>query len=115
MLPSDDKSGYPELLADLADQVAVKLAALGIAADKAADIGWHVAEHIREHWKGQSPYIPKGQAYDLSNRDIQIYAEFNGSNHDALARKYNLTEMRIYQIIKAARAAHIRKTQGALF
>jgi Mor family transcriptional regulator len=112
---TDDRSKYPELLADLADQVAGKLAELGIAAEKAADIGWHVAEHIREHWSGASQYFPKGQEYVLSIRDRKIYAEFNGTNHGDLARQHGLTEMRIYQIIKTARAAHVKRLQGALF
>lgn len=109
-----DKS-YPELLADLADQVAAKLAELGTDMEKAADIGFAVAEHIRGNWSGQSLYLPKGVQYDISRRDIEIFERFNGTNHEALAREYNLTVMRIYQIIKAVRAALIAKRQGALF
>ncbi len=115
MTQPDDKNGYPELLADLADQVAVKLGAMGVDVEKAADIGWQVAEHIRAHWSGGAQYIPKGTSYDLSQRDLQIYHKFNGINHGALARQYGLTEMRIYQILKTARAAQIRKLQGNLF
>lgn len=110
-----DRSKYPELLADLAEQVALKLVALGVSAEKAAEIGWGVAEHIRVHWSGQSTYIPKGVEYDLSLRDLQIAREFNGRNHAALARQYGLTEMRIYQILKAARAAALKAAQNTLF
>jgi Mor family transcriptional regulator len=110
-----EKSAYPEILADLADQVAVKIAELGVAPERAAEIGAHVAEHIRVHWSGSSQYIPKGTGWELSQRDRQIWAEFNGRNHAALARKHGLTEMRIYQIIKAVRAAAVKQSQGALF
>ncbi len=110
-----EKSAYPEILADLADQVAVKIAELGVAPERAAEIGAHVAEHIRVHCSGSSQYIPKGTGWELSQRDRQIWAEFNGRNHAALARKHGLTEMRIYQIIKAVRAAAVKKSQGALF
>lgn len=110
-----DRSKYPELLADLADQVALKLVALGVSPEKAAEIGWGVAEHIRVHWSGQSTYIPKGQSYDLSQRDLQIAMEFNGVNHSALAKKYGLTDMRIYQILKAERAAALKASQNTLF
>jgi Mor family transcriptional regulator len=107
--------GYPELLADLADQVAVKLVENGIEAERAADIGLSAAEHIRANWSGQSLYLPKGVQYDLSRRDVEIFERFNGTNHEVLAREYNLTVMRIYQIVKAVRAEMVRKRQGSLF
>jgi Mor family transcriptional regulator len=110
-----DARAYPELLADLADQVALKIVELGTPMDKAADIGFAVAEHIREHWGGQPIYLPKGAQYDFSMRDMQVFERFNGHNHAALAREYNLTVMRIYQIVKAVRAELIKKRQGALF
>lgn len=115
MAESEGTRGYPELLADLADQVAIKLGELGIDIEKAADIGFATAEHIRGHWSGQSLYLPKGDQYDISRRDIEIFEAFNGSNHEKLAREYNLTVMRIYQIVKAVRAEMVRKRQGALF
>ena len=62
------------------------------------------AEHIRTHWAGQPIYIPKGAAYEFSKRDVEIFNRFNGRNHSALAREYNLTVMRIYQIVKAIKA-----------
>lgn len=107
--------GYPELLADLADQVAAKLAENGIELERAADIGLAVAEHIRANWSGQSLYLPKGERYELSRRDMEIFERFNGTNHEPLAREYNLTVMRIYQIVKAVRAEMVRKRQGSLF
>lgn len=112
---TDEKSAYPEILADLADQVAIKLAALGIEPEHAAEIGAQTAEHIRVHWSGSSQYIPKGTGWELSQRDRQIWSEFNGRNHAQLARKHGLTEMRIYQIIKAARKALLAKSQDSLF
>lgn len=109
------ESTYPELLRDLADQVAVKIAELGVDVEKCADIGFAVAEHIREHWGGQPIYLPKGVQYDFCMRDLQVFERFNGHNHAELAREYNLTVMRIYQIIKAVRAELVKKRQGALF
>lgn len=106
---------YPELLQDLADQVALKIAELGVDLEKAADIGFAAAEHIREHWGGQPLYLPKGVQYEFSRRDLEVFEKFNGHNHAALAREYNLTVMRIYQIIKAVRAELVKKRQGALF
>lgn len=109
------RSGYPELLADLADQVAAKLVESGIDIERAAEIGFAAAERVRIHWSGQSLYFSKGMQYLLSRRDVEIFEKFNGQNHEALAREYNLTVMRIYQIVKAVRAEMIRKRQGSLF
>lgn len=109
------KSNYPELLMDLADQVSAKLVELQIDMEKAAEIGLATAEHIRENWSGQSLYIPKGVHYEFSRRDMEIFDRFNGQNHQALSREYNLTVMRIYQIVKAVRAELIKQRQGALF
>ena len=106
---------YPELLADLADQVALKLTEAGVQPTKAADIGFAAAEHIREHWGGMPIYLPKGVTYGYSQRDLELYERFNGRNHHALAKEYNLTVMRIYQIVKRVRAEHVQKCQGALF
>lgn len=111
----DARSGYPELLADLADQIAAKLIEAGIDIERAAEIGFGVAEHVRIHWSGQSLYFSKGVQYDLSRRDIEIFEKFDGTNHEVLAREYNRTVMRIYQIVKAVRAEMIRKRQGCLF
>ena len=106
---------YPELLADLAEQVAQKLAEAGVKPTVAADIGFSAAEHIREHWSGAPIYIPKGAAYSVSQRDLELYGHFNGKNHRLLAREYNLSIVRIYQIVKRVRAEHLKKCQGALF
>lgn len=109
------EAAYPEILRDLADQVALKISELGVDTEKCADIGFAVAEHIREHWGGQPIYLAKGVQYDFSMRDMQLFERFNGHNHVELAREYNLTVMRIYQIVKAVRAELVKKRQGALF
>lgn len=74
------------------------------------DIADQVANHLRTQiataWGGQGIYIPKDYQAKLSDRDEQIYAEFNGRNHSDLAQKYNLNINRIYEIIK-----HIRKSK----
>lgn len=106
---------YPEMLADLADQIAVKLVDVKVPADKAADIGFDIAEYMREHWGGYPFYFPKGVQYDFHCRDLEIFERFTGYNQPELAREYNLTLVRIYQIIKAVRAEMVKKRQGALF
>lgn len=106
---------YPEMLADLADQIAVKLVDVNLPPEKAADIGFDIAEFMREHWGGYPFYFPKGVQYDFHKRDLDIFERFKGYNHAELAREFNLSVMRIYQIIKAVRTELVKKRQGALF
>lgn len=46
-------------------------------------------------------YIPKDSVSRIKNRDAQIWREFTGANYRPLALKFDLSEMRIRQIIKA--------------
>jgi len=59
-------------------------------------------------------YLPRGISCKLSARDKEIYAQYKGHNKRALARKYKLTDMRIDQIINAARRADFSSRQGKL-
>jgi Mor family transcriptional regulator len=106
---------YPELLIDLATTIGEALEKTGVPPERAADAAFAATEHVRKRWSGQHLYLPKGIHYELSNRDREIWAEFDGHNHSALARKHDLTSMRIYQIIKRLRALHIKRTQPDLF
>ncbi len=69
----------------------------------ADQIANHLRNSIANLWGGQIIYIPKDIQAKLSDRDTQIYTEFNGKNHSELASKYNLTIARIYEIIKTIR------------
>lgn len=60
-------------------------------------------------------YFPKNLLGRVSERDMQIYKEFNGKNHVELARKYDLTVQHIYRIVKEVGMAERAKNQGDLF
>lgn len=110
-----DSNQYPELLTDLAELVGESLRRNGVAGSVAATVGFEAAEYIREQWSGHSLYFPKGQAFDLSRRDIQIFEAHDGTNISALADEYNLTEVRIYQIVKRVLMAQRKFRQPDLF
>ncbi len=46
---------------------------------------------------------------------LQIFNEFNGSNHAELGLKYEKSVVRIYQIIKQVRKKMLSERQGSLF
>lgn len=115
MSERDPDSRYPELLADLADQIATKLVEHGFDMEKAADVGFSIVEYVRTHWGGQGVYIPKGDSYVIDQVHLEIFEQFNGSNHNQLAARYNLSRQRIYQIVKIVRTNLMKKRQGQLF
>ena len=106
----------PELVADLEDQTAACLISeLNIDRRQAANIAKKVARHITGKWGGQLIYIPKNLFGQLSERDRKLYEEFNGHNHAALSKKYNLTVQQVYRIVKEVGMRERAKNQSDLF
>lgn len=77
--------------------------------------GHQLVMNICQHLGGVQLYLPKGDGIKQLLRDITIYQQFTGTNVKALAHQYDLTEVRIYQIIKQQRSLHIAKVQRQLF
>lgn len=110
------KSKGPELLVDLADQCAFALREIaGMDDDMSNQVAREVADRMASHWGGQNIYFPMGLSYKLSQRDHQIFAEFNGVNHSDLARKYGVSLQWIYKIVKMVRKEELARRQPKLF
>jgi hypothetical protein len=71
-------------------------------------------QHLAREIGGQAIYLAKGVVMQLNVRDQQMCAEFRGNNYEELARKYNLTQMRVRQIVDAWSAQQFGKRQGQL-
>ncbi len=110
-----EESKYPEILEDLVAHLVEELTAAGLESAKGREIAWNASERIRKTWSGMNIYIPKGRDFDLSKRDYEIYRRWNGDNKFQLCREYDITEQRLYQILKAVRAEIVAKTQMRLF
>lgn len=107
---------YPELYRDLIEKASPTLMEkLGLTQEQARQAAFLFAEVVRRDWSGSNLYLAKGLSYEISQRDRQIYAEFDGRNHDALARKYKLTTRRLYQIVDAVGREEFERQQGKLF
>jgi Mor family transcriptional regulator len=112
----DFKSKAAELLLDLAAQCALVLRDItGIDAEKAELVGQEIAVSMAKHWGGQNLYFPKGLSFQVSQRYLEIYNEFNGRNHAELAMKYDLTVQWVYRIIKLFRQMERDLAQRSLF
>lgn len=106
---------YPEILADLRDELRQILIAAGADAEKAGDLSMLAAERMRHKWGGMQVYICKGRDWQLSSRDHEIFRRWNGVNKLALCQEYNISAQRLYQICAMVRKEEFKKRQGKLF
>lgn len=104
-----------ELLNDLVVQATDILAGCNIPNDKAEYCALAIANHMADHWGGLLIYFPKDDVFRIASRDIDIYNEFNGTNHAELARKYDICQRTVYKIITKMRAQLNTKNQPDLF
>jgi len=98
-----DNEGH-KLLDGLEETAIVLLANNGFPDDRAKQIASHLKSFFYQHWLGQSIYIPFTDNTVMDERNAAIYDEYNGFNVRKLARKYGLSEQRVYRIIEAVRA-----------
>lgn len=98
---------YLHLVED-ADAVAV----LGLP--RLAELVVGQVDRVALHCGGSGFYLPKGIARRLGLRDLEIAQRYNGRNKRQLAREYDLTEVRIDQILAAYRRAEFERRQGRL-
>ena len=112
--PTHDHA-WPQTLADLVDIMEDHLVRnCENEQVQARRLARELAVVLAKYFGGQPIYIPKGKQLTLAIRDTQIWHEFRGKNINELARRYQLTHMRIYDIVKKQRALHMEKIQPQL-
>jgi len=102
------KSRGPELLNDLQDKAAnLMREKLGIDGEVADGFARALVDQVRRDWGGQLLYFPKGLSMELSDRDLALYQEWDGTRPhlQELAAREGLSEQWMYKIMKAARAS----------
>ena len=93
-----------ELLTDLADQIVRAMTEMIDEDDaRAKQVAQEVVNRMIENWAGSMVYFPFGLALIISMRDEEIFKEFTGNNHIALAKKHRLSLQWVYTIIKRQR------------
>ncbi|MEQ9945193.1 Mor transcription activator family protein [Pectobacterium aroidearum] len=106
------RSKGPELLVELSQHVADTVKNVTELDPKTAElVGNAVAKHMMTVWGGQNVYFPMGISWRASQRDLQIYEEFDGRNHSALAKKYNVSLQWIYKIVRTMRKEELQAKQ----
>lgn len=71
----------------------------------AREIGIRNMLKLARFYAGTGMYFPKLDDTLTTLRNERIRAEFDGGNHKELARKYDLTERWIYEILKIEESA----------
>ncbi|MCU7877262.1 MAG: DNA-binding protein [Candidatus Thiodiazotropha sp. (ex Lucinoma borealis)] len=106
----------PELLSDLGDHIAAILREMtSLDDDKIDVIAREMVDRQRHNWGGQLIYFPKGDSLEVAARDLQMYADFDGTNHSDLARKYGISAVQVYQRLRLVREAEFAENQQDLF
>lgn len=108
---------YPESWRDIATCLYVLLrvdTTLNLQDAQAAELALRLAEGLRAEIGGSQPYLARGVHYDLSMRDRQILARYNGHNHAALGREFGVTPRYIYDIVARRGREEFARRQGRL-
>lgn len=75
----------------------------GVPPDTAEHFGSEVMQRMAAHWGGSSLYMPKADAARRHARDAQIIAAFDGTNTGELSRRFGVSQVWIYAILRRAR------------
>ena len=103
----------PELLKDFIDKCTKILQSedTGLDVDAAKKAAENIAKFIKNDWGGQQIYFPKCAEDQLSERDINLWNRFNGSNHAELAHDFKVSLQWVYKVVKFMRASEIAAKQ----
>lgn len=81
---------------------------------EAVELARNMVHDLCVEYGGTFMYVPKDMHYELSQRDMEIFNEFNGRNLHQLVKKHGVTHTRIYQIVAQVKKAQIELRQGRL-
>ena len=111
-----DSDELPVELQMLSGIVRKTLAELpGVSDELAASMGEGIALEFAEECGSVQFYFPKALLARLSQRDREIYAQFNGHNYAELARLHKMSDRHVRRLVKRAKALITNTTQGDMF
>lgn len=111
-----DQRHWPRRLIELLDIIVACLQRLHRHDSEAAHAeARNITLALANYFGGEQIYIPRGKELERALRDKAIWNDYDGRNHNELARRYKLSIPQIYNIIESQRRLHREKTQGSLF
>ena len=106
----------PEYLMDLAVNAEDILRnSLGLSEEMAHRGAIEIRDRMRTEWGGQLLYFGKGVAIDIAERDLSLWADFNGRNHLELSKKYDLALQTVYGRLRIIKESLGHLNQPDLF
>ncbi|HWO99751.1 MAG TPA: Mor transcription activator family protein [Methylococcus sp.] len=103
-------------LVELADHAADVLSStVGLPREVAEHAGYEIMRRVAEACGGDQVYIPKVDAIERHERDEAIWRDFRGNNQAELARKYNISRIWVYAILRRMKAIEMERRQVSLF
>ena len=117
--PQSPPRHYEGTLADMLQSAIWALTDAGIAQNEADALACLVVDRMTAVLGGGNFYIPKNDVLRQMRRNLALWRAFDGTVNGphgikALARQYAITEMHVYRIVKAQRAANIAQHQPDL-
>lgn len=94
---------YPEIFAEMVVFLVQELVNRGLDMDAANEAAMSATEKVRIAFAGQLLYIPRGDKFNIAERDEEIYGRFDGTNVAELARDYKLSVAHVYRVISKCR------------
>jgi Mor family transcriptional regulator len=115
-LRSYSQRHLPEMMRDWADHLALWLGEGGLPAEQATTLVMRLVERTMQHWSGVHLYVPRGIAWQCSQRDIDIYhrAEAQPYAIQDIALEHGISVAWVYQILARVRAT-LRTKEPDLF
>lgn len=106
---------WPQTLWDMVTGVRHTLIRDGVDEATAKRQSLIIVRDFANWFGGRMEYLPRGDALTTAIKHRQIWDDYDGRNVLPLARKYNLTDVRIYEILREQKALHKKRLHGDLF
>lgn len=106
---------WPQTLWDMVTGVRHTLQKHGMAEAEAKRMSLLIIADFANWFGGRMEYLPRGDALAMAIKHRQIWDDYDHRNVRDLARKHNLTDVRIYEIIREQRALHHKRLHQDLF
>lgn len=106
---------WAPLLANLLRVLEARFKRSGTPDPKAYRDAADIVLTIAEYFGGRVVYLPKGEGLRKALLHAEIWRKFTGRNVPELAQEFGLTEIYVYEVLRAQRKLNARKIQGRLF
>ena len=96
---------FPEMLGTIAHAIYEALVGLSVGNDEAQRMTYVLIDAVRKRVGGSSFYLPSGKEWDAKLRRLSVLADLaaNPGRYREVARRHNLSEVRVRDIEKESR------------